>query len=63
MKLNSEGGARPGEARAGQTAWQHVAACFPPAQHHKEGLRGGCVQAINPCCRRRLPLVAQTKAE
>lgn len=31
-------------------------ACFLPAQHHKEGLRGGCVQAVNPRCRRRLRL-------
>lgn len=63
MKVNSEGSARSGEVRARQTAWQRVAACFLPTQHHEEGLRGGCVQAINPCCRRRLLLVAQTKAE
>lgn len=25
-----------------------MAACFLPAQHHKEGRRGGCSRAINP---------------
>lgn len=33
-----------------------MVACFLPIQQHKAGLRGGCVQAINSCRRRRLLL-------